>query len=59
MMAYQLGGQGLNGFTKTRTHIERNEFKAASVEMLNSRWAEQTYQRAERAADMFYLDKWL
>ena len=59
MMAYQLGGRGLHGFKKTKAYIEANEWKKAALEMMDSRWAKQTYSRAERTADMFYLDKWL
>lgn len=59
MMAYQLGGKGLHGFKKTKSFIERGEWKKAAIEMLDSKWAEQTFSRAERTADIFYLDKWL
>lgn len=59
MMAYQLGGVGLHKFKKTKAYIESSEWKQASIEMLDSKWAEQTYKRAERTADIFYLDKWL
>ena len=59
MMAYQLGGSGLNGFVKTKAYIESSEWKKAALEMMDSKWASQTFSRAERTADMFYLDKWL
>lgn len=59
MMAYQLGGRGLSKFVKTKHYIENHEWKKAAVEMLDSKWAEQTFSRAERTADIFYLDKWL
>ena len=59
MMAYQLGGNGLHGFKKTKHYIEHNEWLKAAKEMLDSKWAKQTFSRAERTADMFYLDKWL
>lgn len=58
MMAYQLGGTGLNGFVETRKYIEKNMFMEASAEMLDSMWARQTYRRAERAADMFATGEW-
>lgn len=51
-MAYQLGISGLKQFKKTLNHIERYEFAEAADEMLISRWADQTPERAERHSDM-------
>mgnify|MGYP002265525811 CR=1 FL=1 len=59
MMAYQLGGAGLHKFKKTKAYIEALEFKKAANEMLDSKWARQTFSRAERTADICYLDRWL
>ena len=58
MMAYQLGNSGLKKFKKTKRFIEAGNWKAAAVEMLDSKWARQTYKRAERTADIFYRNKW-
>lgn len=58
MMAYQLGNSGLHKFKKTKRFIEARNWKAAAVEMLDSKWAHQTYKRAERTVDIFYRNKW-
>ena len=53
-MAYQMGVDGLSRFKKTIGFIEQGLFDAAAMEMLESRWADQTPERAERHADMMY-----
>ena len=45
-MAFQMGAYGLRTFRKTRAHIVRGNYVAASHEMLDSRWARQTPLRA-------------
>jgi len=45
-MAYQMGVDGLMKFRRTLSLIERGEYAAASVEMLDSKWAWQTKNRA-------------
>lgn len=45
-MCYQLGVTGVSKFKKTLKYIEQNNYEAASVEMLDSRWAVQTPARA-------------
>ena len=45
-MAFQLGVAGLLKFKKTLLHVKNGEFEQASIEMLDSRWAEQTPNRA-------------
>ncbi|GLS27751.1 glycoside hydrolase family protein [Marinibactrum halimedae] len=48
-MAYQLGVQGLLGFTNTLACIDADDFDDAAREMLDSKWAEHdSPQRAER-----------
>ena len=45
-MYYQLGNKLFN-FVKTLHYIETGNFKAASIEMLDSLWAKQTPNRAK------------
>lgn len=45
-MAFQLGMSGLAEFKKTLSFIEKGMYKSASIEMLNSKWAKQTPNRA-------------
>ncbi|BFU77174.1 glycoside hydrolase family protein [Arcobacter sp. 15-2] len=51
-MAYQLGMNGLFKFKKTLEHIENQDFKSASIEMLNSKWAKQTPKRAKTLSNL-------
>ena len=50
-MAYQLGATGLADFIKTREFVNAQQFNRAAAEMLDSRWAEQTPERARRLAE--------
>ena len=50
-MSYQLGLAGLGRFTKTLDHLENKRFLMASHEMLDSKWARQTPERAKRLSD--------
>lgn len=45
-MTYQMGVAGVLKFSKTWQHLEQHDFEAASVEMLDSKWAKQTPKRA-------------
>jgi len=47
-MCFQLGKTRLKKFVKTNALIEVGDYQAASIEMLDSRWSEQTPQRAQR-----------
>jgi len=47
-MAYQMGVDGLLKFEKTLLYLYREEYDKAAKEMLNSRWAGQTIERALR-----------
>ncbi|MCP4121000.1 MAG: glycoside hydrolase [Gammaproteobacteria bacterium] len=49
-MAFNMGVHGLLNFKRTLKYIEFMEYKKASVEMLNSRWAKQVGDRANRLA---------
>ena len=57
-MAFNLGVSGLMKFEKTLRHVANGNYAAASVEMLRSRWHEQTPARAERLSIMMRLDEW-
>ena len=37
-MCYQIGVKGVSKFSKTIDHIMRKDYRAASVEMLDSKW---------------------
>ena len=50
-MCYQLGVTGFSNFRKTITFLQNKQFHDASVEMLDSRWAEQTPVRAKELSD--------
>mgnify|MGYP003153984672 CR=1 FL=1 len=45
-MCFQLGVSGFSKFKKTIDHLENNRYGKASAEMLDSRWAIQTPNRA-------------
>lgn len=47
-MCFQLGKTRLAKFVKTNALIESADYQAAAIEMLDSRWAEQTSERAQR-----------
>ena len=49
-MIYQMGLAGTLGFRRMWAAIERVDFEAAAAEMLDSRWAKQTPNRAFRLA---------
>lgn len=50
-MAYQLGIEGLLKFRKTLAHIKAGRYKQAADEALQSKWAQQTPNRAERVTN--------
>ena len=51
-MAYQMGVSGLMGFKRMLAALERGERETAACEALDSRWANQTPERAWRVAAM-------
>ena len=54
-MCYQIGVKGVSKFSKTIDHIMRKDYRAASVEMLDSKWATPTPNRAKKqSAQMKY-----
>ena len=50
-MCYQMGARGIFGFHATWKAIGSRDFERARLQMLNSRWAEQTSNRANRHAN--------
>ena len=57
-MAYQMGVDGLLKFKTTLSHVKARQWTAASVGMLDSLWAKQTPERAERLATQMRLGFW-
>lgn len=57
-MAYNLGIARLSKFRMTLNSIQHGEYKRASGEMLDSRWAEQVGRRATRLSEMMETGKW-
>lgn len=51
-MCYQLGLGGFSKFKKTIALLRLGNYEACSSEMLNSRWARQTPNRAKRLSDI-------
>lgn len=51
-MAYQLGANGLLGFKIMWAALEHHDFKLAAKEMLDSKWAHQTPNRARELASI-------
>lgn len=49
-MAFQMGVAGVKKFKNMWAALEEQDYKAASAEMLNSRWARQTPSRANELA---------
>jgi len=51
-MAYQIGLNGLLKFKKTLEYIRNTDYEKASKEMLNSKWAKQTPNRAKALSNL-------
>ena len=51
-MAYQLGFSGFCKFKKTISYLAETEWEKASEEMLDSRWAKQTPNRAKELSEI-------
>ena len=50
-MCYQLGVKGVSRFKKTIEHLKNEEWELAADEMLDSKWAVQTPNRAKALSD--------
>jgi lysozyme len=57
-MSFQLGVDGLLGFKNTLKMIEQRNYEAAAAGMLNSLWAKQTPERANRMAEQMRTGIW-
>ena len=51
-MCYQLGVSGFGKFVKTIGYLQTFQFEKAADEMLDSRWAKQTPNRAKALSDI-------
>jgi len=56
-MCYQLGMRGMLNFKKTVRLLEEKEYEKASLEMLDSKWALQTPNRAAELAEIIRTGK--
>ncbi|MDA1210218.1 MAG: glycoside hydrolase family protein [Bacteroidetes bacterium] len=50
-MVYQMGEAGVRNFKRALSHLFNQEYSLCAAEMLNSRWANQTPNRAKRLSD--------
>ena len=57
-MAFQMGIAGLMGFRNTLATIERGDYQRAGDEMLMSKWATQTPNRAKRLSEQMKTGEW-
>ena len=51
-MCYQMGVSGFSKFKQTIQFLRLQEFENAALEMLDSRWAKQTPNRAKKLSDI-------
>lgn len=57
-MAFQLGVNGVANFKKMIAAINRGDYKTAALEALDSGWAKQTPERAQRMAQILRSGVW-
>lgn len=57
-MAFQLGVSGLLGFRKALAAMHDADWDTAAAELLDSRWAKQTPERAQRMAQQIKTGEW-
>jgi lysozyme len=57
-MSFQLGVEGLLGFERTLTLIREGKYENAAHAMLQSKWAQQTPERAQRMAEQMRTGLW-
>jgi len=58
-MAFQLGVDGVLSFKNTLALIEQGNYEGAAQQMLLSKWAQQTPQRAKRVAEQIRSGEWV
>ena len=51
-MSFNLGATKLAGFAKTRAALINKDYKEASKQMMDSKWAKQVGKRANTLSDM-------
>ena len=52
-MVFQMGVGGVSKFKKFRAACMRHDWESAAIEMLDSKWAKQTPERASELAEIF------
>lgn len=57
-MSFQLGVEGLLGFKNTLRLVEQGDYAQAADNMLLSKWASQTPERAKRMAEQMRSGQW-
>lgn len=57
-MCYQMGEAGVDSFANTMKFIAAGDYTKAAVNMLASKWARQTPNRAARHAEQMRSGKW-
>lgn len=57
-MAFQLGTDGLLAFTRTLGYVRTRAWDLAASAMLDSTWAKQTPERAQRLAKQMLTGEW-
>ena len=57
-MAFQMGVGGLMGFRNTLAKIKAGDYEGAASNMLKSKWARQTPNRANRMAEQMRTGQW-
>ena len=57
-MAFQMGVDGLMAFKKTLDYVQAGDYDGAAHEMMQSRWAHQTRDRALRLAAQMHDGRW-
>lgn len=57
-MAFQMGTEGLLAFKNTLARVRAGNWAGAASGMLNSKWAQQTPERAQRMAKQMETGQW-
>lgn len=58
-MAFQMGINGLLQFSSMLGSVQRGDYEGAGYHMMNSLWAKQTPNRAERLCKQIKTDEWV
>ena len=57
-MAFQMGVSGLLKFKKTINYYQNGDYESCAKEMLDSKWAKQTPNRANRLSEQMRSGEW-